>query len=278
LDSTTFLGLHYHIFSKRCNQPACHDGTFEPDFRTVQSAYNSLVFHPVVKNTPNNDYPYRVTPGDPSLSMMYKRISEHDPPNFEIMPSSGVALPDRQLELIENWIIDGAKDINGNVAVQTSSQPNCYGVLAYLPNLNNQRIDTARINGNFSSFVAPYNQNIELWFLYVDVNEQGTEVLGNVLTYNKIKFSDDLYGFGNSSEIQMSLGLKIVNSVFSQPFGTPIPYYQNVTFKPSDYGYQAGDVIYFRTYVQDSDHASPTEIPNDGSQFAVQNYFSMYLQ
>ncbi len=279
LDSSTFLGLHYYIFSKRCNQPACHDGTFEPDFRTVQSAYNSLVFHPVFKNTPNDDYPYRVTPNDPSLSMMYKRISEHEPPNFEQMPSSGIALPNRQIELIRNWIADGAKDINGNPASQTSSQPNCYGVAAYLPNFNNQRIDTSRVNGQFSAFVAPANQNINFWFLYVDVNENGMEVLGNVLTHNTIKFSNDPYDFSNATTIQMNMGLKAINSVFSQPFGTPVPYYQNLTMKPSDYGFSTGDVVYFRTYVKDSDHTNnPTEIPNSSSQFVVQAYFSMYLQ
>ena len=73
-------------------------------FRTVQSAYNSLVFHEVIKNTANDDFPYRVTPNDASLSMMYKRVSEHQPPNFELMPSSGIPLPDRQIELIKNWI------------------------------------------------------------------------------------------------------------------------------------------------------------------------------
>ena len=43
VDSSTFLGLHTYIFSKACNQPGCHDGTFEPEFPTVQSAYNYLV-------------------------------------------------------------------------------------------------------------------------------------------------------------------------------------------------------------------------------------------
>ncbi|MBK7268515.1 MAG: hypothetical protein IPI07_03030, partial [Flavobacteriales bacterium] len=28
----------------------CHDGTFEPEFRTIASAYNSLVYHPVIAN------------------------------------------------------------------------------------------------------------------------------------------------------------------------------------------------------------------------------------
>lgn len=278
VDSSSFLGLHYYIFSKRCSQPACHDGTFEPDFRTVQSAYNSLVYHPVLKNTANNDFPYRVTPGDPTLSMMYKRISEHEPPNFEVMPSSGVPLPERQIELIKNWIIDGAKDIYGENASQTSPQPNCLGVIAQLPDANNYRIDTIRTNGRFSPFYAPANQNLNLWFLYLDVNEAGNEVLGNVLTYNKIKFSSNRYDFSNAIELSLGMGFQTFDSVFGSPVGYAFPHYQNITVKLSDYGFSAGDTVYIRTYVQDSDHTSPTEIPKSSTPNYLVDYFTMQLQ
>lgn len=278
IDSTSFLGLHYHIFSKRCNQPACHDGTFEPDFRTVQSAYNSLVFQDVIKNTPNDDFPYRVTPGDASLSMMYKRIAEHQPPNFEQMPSSGVPLPDRQIELIKNWINDGAKDIYGNNASQTSTQPNCYGLAAFLPAFNNQRIDTIRVDGRFTSFYAPVDQNIKIWFLYLDINENGDETLGNILTYNKIKFSTNPFDFSNALELSLNMGFTTIESVFSDIITYQFPHYQHIDFKPSDYGFSTGDVVYIRTYVQDNDHSFPTEIPKDNTPFYLQSYFSMVLQ
>ena len=278
VDSTSFLGLHYHIFSKRCNQPACHDGTFEPDFRTVQSAYNSLVFHEVIKNTPNDDFPYRVTPNDASLSMMYKRISEHQPPNFEQMPSSGIPLSDRQIELIKNWINNGAKDIYANDASQTSTQPNCYGLAAFLPSFNNQRIDTIRVDGRFSSFYAPADQSVNMWFLYVDINENGDETLGNILTYNTIKFSTNPYDFSNVPELNLIMGFSAIGSIFSELISYQFPYYQNINFKPSDYGFAAGDVVYMRTYVQDSDHSFPTEIPKDNTPFYLHAYFSMVLQ
>ncbi|MEI7803023.1 MAG: hypothetical protein WCI97_10285, partial [Bacteroidota bacterium] len=38
IDSNSFLGIHKYILSKKCGVPGCHDGNFEPDFRTVQSA------------------------------------------------------------------------------------------------------------------------------------------------------------------------------------------------------------------------------------------------
>jgi hypothetical protein len=43
-DSFSIAGLYTYIFKPTCANVGCHDGTFEPDFRTLESAYNSLVF------------------------------------------------------------------------------------------------------------------------------------------------------------------------------------------------------------------------------------------
>ena len=50
LSSTSFVRLHKEILSPSCNVLGCHDGSFEPDFRTVQSSYNTLVYHTILKN------------------------------------------------------------------------------------------------------------------------------------------------------------------------------------------------------------------------------------
>ncbi|MDZ7847123.1 MAG: hypothetical protein U5L96_10330 [Owenweeksia sp.] len=63
-------GLHKNVFSIRCASPACHDGSFEPDYRTVQSTYSSLVYHPVTKNDDQNSYQYRVYPGKAEESLL----------------------------------------------------------------------------------------------------------------------------------------------------------------------------------------------------------------
>ena len=47
-----FAGLQRDIFKKTCSNSGCHDGTFEPDFRTLESSYNTLVYQPVIKNNP----------------------------------------------------------------------------------------------------------------------------------------------------------------------------------------------------------------------------------
>ena len=280
VDSNSFLGIHTYILSSSCNQPNCHDGTFEPDYRTVQSAYSTLVFHAVKKNFPTNPVPFRVTPGDPSQSMLYRRITEHNPPNFERMPSSGNQLPDNSINLIKNWIEDGARDIYGNLPMQTSSQPTSYGLTAFLPNSNDMRVDTIRGGFDFNPFLAPEGEELELWFLYLDVTENNDTIFGDGLTYNKMKLSTNPFDFSNAVELNMSVSLvpNFISSAFSQPLGFPVPYFQNVTFNPADYGFNVGDVVYIRTYVQDSDHGSPTEIPQTESQIYMLTYFAFVIQ
>ena len=39
-DPISFAALHNNIFSTTCANSGCHDGTFEPDFRTIESSYN----------------------------------------------------------------------------------------------------------------------------------------------------------------------------------------------------------------------------------------------
>ena len=55
--------------------------------------------------------PFRVPPFEPEQSILYKRITEHFLPNFERMPSSGNPLAEDKINLITNWINDGAKGI-----------------------------------------------------------------------------------------------------------------------------------------------------------------------
>lgn len=278
IDSASFLGLHTYIFSKSCNQPACHDGTFEPDFRTVQSAYNSLVNHPVKKNYPINPLPYRVKPGDINASMMYHRITLHSPPNYERMPSSGNPLPDDKIALVRRWIEDGAKDIYGNLPSQTTTQPRSLGVAAFLPNQNDLRIDTARGGQFYYPFYAPTNDEVELWFLFLDSTSNGGISVGQNLTYNKIQISTNPVDFSNA--IQLSLvnnAVKIIPSVFSQDNAWQAPYSHRVKFTPSQLGFQTGDRLFFRVYVQDEDHDSPTEIPQTSQWIGWISYYSFVL-
>jgi len=280
-EPSSFLGLHTNIFSQSCNQPACHDGTFEPDFRTVQSAYNSLVLHPVNKNysiqVDNREpLPARVVPGNPDQSMIWHRLTMHNPPNFEQMPSSGIALEEEKINQIEQWILEGAKDIYGNEPMPTSRQPFSFGLLAYL---NNFRIDTIRPGSPFNPFQTLNNQEIELWFGYLDYDLEGNFLFGNTLTHNKIRLSTNPFDFSNAQELDLQLMTipRLINSVFSQPDNNEFPYYQRIVFNPNDYGFSSGDIVYMRSYIKDEDHDEITENPQDATQVALQLYFAFRI-
>ncbi len=280
LDSTSFLALHHYIFSQSCNQPGCHDGSFEPDFRTVESAYNSLVLHTVKKNYEVDPMPFRVTPGSPENSMMWHRITEHNPPNFELMPSSGEILPDDYISNIRTWIENGARDIYDNPPTPISAQPNCWGLLAFHPELNDYRLDTIRGGVNYNPFAALVNQEISIWFTYTDSNELNNEISnGANLTYNKVKLSLDRFDFSNAVTFDLNIAADPLSGqvAFSSFSEDVFDYYHNFSFKPTDYGFNTGDQIFIRTYVQDEDHESPFENPEDESIFFLKSYFSIFL-
>lgn len=286
VDSNGFLGLHHYIFSNTCNRPGCHDGTFEPDFRTVESSYNTLVYHPIIKNYDidvdgREPLPFRITPFETEQSMLYKRITEHFLPNFEIMPSSGNQLSQEKVDLIHNWINDGAKDIFGNIPTLASVQPACYGVVAYLPDNNDLRIDTFRVDGyRYNPYIIPANEDVRMWFYFVDRDINGDWFSANGLTYNKIQFSTDAIDFSNAIERDLNVGFAPLfeNSVFGNYVNYAAAHYQNIIFNSADLGFQSGDLVYFRSYVKDNDHNDPTEIPSENAPPNLTTYFSFVVQ
>ncbi|MCR9285876.1 hypothetical protein OAF63_00930 [Saprospiraceae bacterium] len=303
VDSNTFVGLHTYIFSSRCNQPACHDGTFEPDFRTVQGAYNSLVEHSITKNYDpqvdgKNPLSFRVAPGSLEESMMWQRLTNHEPPNFERMPSSGNPLPDNLLTLIRNWIEDGAKDPFGIDPMQSNEQPNCFGVLAYVPFPGipglQYRTDTIRVDGNpFNSFVVLANEEADVWFGFLDFLDEVNYNFGENLTNTKIQLSTNLFDFSDAVEVDLeyvgspkkstdmfSLPAfqlpEIMNQLYEPVIGQNNPYHYKATFNASSLGFATNSIVYMRIIVQDEDHEE-TAIPEDSSIQPFAFYYSFFV-
>ena len=116
-DPKSIEGLHAYIFKPTCANSGCHDGTFEPDYRTILSTYNTLVYRPVIKNDPTNSYQYRVVPGDINKSILYNRLTKDIDGQSGIMPlviDPGSDWETKKTEYINNikdWIENGAKDI-----------------------------------------------------------------------------------------------------------------------------------------------------------------------
>ena len=114
LDPTSFDGLHANIFSKTCARSGCHDGTFEPDFRTIESSYNTLVNHPIIKNDLSGTYEVRVKPGNPGQSVLVARLTFDIDGNSGIMPlivdtgSDWVEKKEAYIQNVKDWIQNGA--------------------------------------------------------------------------------------------------------------------------------------------------------------------------
>ncbi len=275
VDSNSFLGIHNYIFSTRCAVPACHDGAFEPDFRTVESSYNTLVLHNVVKNNANNDFTYRVLPGDTGLSWLHERLTTDDAV-LGRMPLYDQALNAGEMKIIEDWILNGAKDIFGNSHSIPNYQPTFFGLLAYENDTTGYRYDTTR-----TSFVdpieVPYNKTINFWVGVYDTDELGTYIPGGALTYNKYKISDNLYDFSTASEQNLTVENLLTPFMGPIPYTTQTgPYYHHFTINTANY--VRNRPYYIRVYVKDANHTQPTELPEDGSQAYILTYFSFVVQ
>ena len=70
IDPSNFAYLQSKIFQPTCANSGCHDGTFPPDYRTISSSYNTLVYQKPV-NTSGNMFRYRVFPFKADSSILY---------------------------------------------------------------------------------------------------------------------------------------------------------------------------------------------------------------
>jgi len=272
LDPTSFPGLHANIFRPTCANSGCHDGTFEPDYRTIESAYNTLVYHPVVKNNANGDFTYRVVPYDPSKSVLIERLTHDIDGQSGIMPlavepsSDWPQKKDEYIADIRTWIENGAKDMFGNEPTLGNAEPQMQGVIAYA-NGSAQLLN--RKPGKGAILVPVGASTVDIWFSVGDDSTAPT-----ALTYNKIKIGlirDDFSG-----ETEQSL--TVVGSPKTEDgyFGDPEKYYHKFTLtNPGQYG-PVGTIVYFRIYVKDPQHAV-TEIPETGSFDYIKEYFAFEL-
>ncbi len=271
-DPTSFSALHNNIFSPTCANSGCHDGTFEPDFRTIESAYNSLVYHPVIKNDLNNSFSYRVDPGNSLQSVLYHRLIVDIDGVSGIMPLTAEYNPehywyDHEEEYISNikdWIDDGAKDIFGNNPVLPNDIPLARGMVVF----NSGQTTNPISRGPNGSVLVPSNlSSVDLWF---SVNDD--VLTSNQLTYNKIKFSTSLFNFNSLT----SYDLNVLSNPISQIgfYSSNEDYFHKYNFDLSSYN--PGDIVYLKIYVQDN--VNPiTEIPNNGSSFVLIQHFSLTI-
>lgn len=254
LNPSSIQGLHKNIFSVKCANPACHDGSFEPDYRTVQSTYSTLVYQPVIKNNSTFDYKYRVVPFDTGASWLHERLLTEDTV-LGRMPLYAQPLSEIEMQHITDWIMDGAKDIFGNVSVLPpvpNQQPTLVG---YSPTVDGASLDSTREDNIFyNPFVVGSSETLGLLFL-VDDDSTAIEDLSNV----HIKISSSLDDFSASPPI-------VAFDIFVPTFGTIWAVSMNTA------QFTVGGTYYFRFYANDNDHPDDMEYPNEDTE----NYFKTY--
>lgn len=271
INEHSIAGLHYHIFSKTCANSGCHDGNFEPDFRTIESSYNTLISHDAIKTDPDNpQFIRRVVPGESSKSMLVHRLKHNILSNSGIMPlsvdpdSDWKEKKDEYIKRIEKWINDGAHDVLGNKPGSTDNPPQLQGMIAFANG------SATRLNRMSKYGAVPVPQGtttLKLMFAYSD---DKTQV--NQFSVNKIRFSITPLDFPVQNERSMTL-----QSAYNEEglFGSTT-YYHTVTFNVSELGNQ-GDVIWLQTIVSDNVNGE-TLIPSPYSIFNYKTFFALVLQ
>ena len=277
---SSFSSLQNNIFQPYCNNSGCHDGSFEPDFRTIESSYSTLVYQPVVKNDMGDNYEFRVKPGESDKSVLYSRllsntngISTFDI-NSQVMPLTAdlVYDPDQShpwhgvknqfIPYIKEWIDGGAKDIFGNLPLEPNNKPEMRGCIGFLSGQSNL-LNREQPRG--SIYIPSNAESVDFWFSVLDDLQISSE-----LTYNKIRFSKNLINFDSLPLYDLELVLSpLTETGFYQ--STTDTFFHKYTMDVSSYS--SGDVVFMKIYVQD-DVNDIAEIPSNGAEYQIIKHFT----
>ena len=261
-DPNTIAGLHKNIFSPKCAVPGCHDGTFEPDFRTIQSSFSSLVYLQVNKTTVDSVryFNYRVWPGDTARSFLIERLTTS---TGDYMPSNGTRLQEQEINHVRNWIMSGAKDDLGNIPVKPNLPPNVIGYIAL--NSSFIRIDTIRMNNVlFNPFIAPANSSLFIPFLALDTADGSSATDPANFTSAKIKFSTSQDQFTSATTINAVWFSPIPFNAWQVPVSTAL--------------WSPGTIVYFRVYLNDGFQRTDVEFPRNASPVYYKSYYAFIVQ
>jgi hypothetical protein len=272
LDSLNITYIHKKVLAPTCAVPGCHVGNFEPDFRTPQSSFSTLVYAPVIKNNTQNQFKYRVVPYDTTWSVLHERITNCCfVNNNDRMPQDniGTPMPDSSIKLIERWIMHGARDMFGNVAQLPNSEPVITGYIAFdtislippfaTPSVyySNNRLDGVYYN----PFIVPVNKSV--FYIVFKVTDDSTAEAQ--LQYNKLKISTNADNFASATTYNASfLNLGNGNSGWLLTIPTA--------------SLPANDTLYMRYFVNDGKHPQNTEFPRNDLPYAYKTFYSFIRQ
>lgn len=266
-DPNSIVGIHANILKTRCAKSGCHDGNFEPDFRTVESSYATLVYHKIKKNSLTNAYAFRVVPYDTAHSALYARLTKCNyasTSGCDRMPQDIIGVPLEQ-NLIDNiiyWIMHGAKDMFGNVPTYPNTEPKILYYYATDPTFKlNYGADTNRMDSVFyNPFLMPNNVTLKLAFF---VSDDSTAVSN--MKVNTVKISTKANDF--SSAISYPATYVYVNASTQFHLATI-----NTGMLPNS------DTLFMRYFVNDGDHPTDTQFPTNNLVLPYKTYWSFFVK
>jgi hypothetical protein len=274
LPEGSFAWLHAKVFRPTCANSGCHDGTFEPEFRSIASSYNTLVNQPVITNDANGTFIHRVVPGNAASSLLHERLTTFIPNTSGKMPLvfDAVWSEDSTLYIqkITDWINQGAKDMYGNPApsAEANTAPVVYA-LAIFPQGNTTTPysrETDSPNG-IGAILVP-NGMVDVWIAAYDDNA-GVNEFASI----DLKVAPSATLFSSMAQSAFTLSAPIDGLDFSS---SPTTFYYKATINLS--ALVSGSSYYLRTYLNDGVQTTSSEVPNDSSSPFWYLYFSIKVQ
>lgn len=272
MDPNSIEGLHKNIFKPTCANSGCHDGNFEPDFRSIESTYNSLLYRDATNYDPSNlQIAKRVLPGDAANSMLLHRIKTFIPGTQGQMPlttdpgSDWAAKKNEYIQNITKWINDGAKDQFGKSAINLDFPPQLGGLMVFADGSS-----TPLPHNGFNPVEIPTGTNsIKIMFSFLDDKTQVNQF--GPTTFN---YSLNPYEYLNP-EAPMTIE--------SSPFitkgilGKNVDYWHSISIPVSTFKAVAKDVVWIRT--QTTDNVNPSLfIPASTADFNTKKYCALIIR
>ncbi|WP_306639939.1 hypothetical protein [Sanyastnella coralliicola] len=270
-----FAWLHAKVFKPTCANSGCHDGTFEPEFNTISSSYNSLVNHSVISNDAGFTFNYRVVPGSASQSLLNERLTNDIPNSSGIMPlevdedSDWNELSASYISAIAEWINSGAPDMFGNMPGEAGADlpPQVEGLMAFPA--GNTTTPYERDEDGFG--ITPILVDaapIDIWVYATD-----DQTAPQDLMVNEIRYAESIEEIDSALASLFSTGENVNGLNFND---APVTFLHKATIDLTNV--ESGTTLFLRTYFDDGAQESVTAIPNENSNEIITSIFVIRVQ
>lgn len=262
-DSASIAGLYHYIFKPTCANAGCHDGTFDPDFRTLESSYNTLVFREAIKQ--DGKYLVRVKPYSPDESVLLARLNNIVSPQMpiQIEPDSDWGRnKTKYIQLIETWIRNGAPSIDGTIPKVGIPQAQLLGCFASYRDTG--KIDRRLFNGPL--ILDSLIDTIDLFFAFKHDTQDPSS-----FSMPEIRLSQNPHVYDST---QLIMNLELVQPPMRNIglYGDSVSYSHKVRILSKQI-FQNQNQVFFKTLVKD--HLNPiTELPSVRAVFSMKKYMS----